>query len=229
MFYHFLFRDTLRECTGWASPLQTMASWGWCGVDLFFVLSGFLITGILIDAKESRSPNYFKSFYVRRSLRIFPLYYGVVTLVACAMMWPGVSEWFGFDEIRASLGWMFAYLGNFYLAFHNKNDFGPIGHFWSLAVEEHFYLAWPALVWICTRRQFAIVCCTFVVGAVALRTGIVLRHGETHASYLLTPCRVDGLAMGGLLALLVRTNIPVSRARQMAGGGRRIAGGGWLA
>ena len=69
MFYHFLFRDTLRKCTGWASPLQTMASWGWCGVDLFFVLSGFLITGILIDAKESRSPNYFKSFYVRRSLR----------------------------------------------------------------------------------------------------------------------------------------------------------------
>ena len=62
---------------------------------------------------------------------------------------------------------MFAYLGNFYLAFHNKNDFGPIGHFWSLAVEEHFYLAWPALVWICTRRQFAIVCCAFVVGAVA--------------------------------------------------------------
>lgn len=218
MFYHFLFRDSTRLCTGWAAHLQTISSWGWCGVDLFFVLSGFLITGILLDAKGDDTGNYFKSFYARRAVRIFPLYYGAVTFVAIAMLFPRVSHFFGFDEIRGSLGWMFAYLSNFYISFHNKNDFGPIGHFWSLAVEEHFYLVWPALVWFCSRKQFAWVCGMFVVGAVVLRAVIVFKTGETSATYLLTPCRVDGLAMGGLLALLVRTNLPVERVRKWVGG-----------
>jgi peptidoglycan/LPS O-acetylase OafA/YrhL len=216
MFYHFLYLAP--RCTGWCARVQDISSWGWCGVDLFFVLSGFLITGILLDAKAKAAAHYFSSFYMRRALRIFPLYYGVVLLVALGMHSAAASRFFGFDEIHGSLGWMFAYLGNFYLAFHNKNDFGPIGHFWSLAVEEHFYLLWPALVWLCSRRQFAMTCGAFIVGAVALRTGLILALGTrgTEATYLITPCRVDGLAMGGLLALLVRTDVHVERVRRWA-------------
>ncbi len=117
---------------------------GWCGVDLFFVLSGFLITGILLDAKGS-SKTYFTSFYVRRILRIFPLYYGIIALVAIGAAIPSVSVYFGFDKITASLGWMDIFLSNFIVAWrHDKNAFGPLNHFWSLAVEEHFYLVWPA-------------------------------------------------------------------------------------
>lgn len=215
MFYHFL--GTAPACEGWAVYVQKAAGWGWCGVDLFFVLSGFLITGILLDAKGS--PTYFKSFYVRRVLRIFPLYYGVLLVVAVCMRVPPVSRFFGFEDIRASLWWMCAYLSNFVLAVrHDKTAFGPIGHFWSLAVEEHFYIVWPAIVWACSRRQLAWACAAVAVGALAVRCGMVLTGGADEGPYMLTPCRVDGLALGALLALIVRGGLPVARVRQWAWG-----------
>ncbi|MDB5172193.1 MAG: oatA 2 [Phycisphaerales bacterium] len=213
MFYHFL--GVARPCTGWAASVQKAASWGWCGVDLFFVLSGFLITGILLDAKGSH--NYFKTFYVRRVLRIFPLYYGVLAAVAVAMRIPAVSRFFGFEDIRASLWWMSAYLGSFVLTVrHDKNMFGPIGHFWSLAVEEHFYIVWPAIVWACTRRRLTVACLAFAAMALISRCVLVLKAGANEAPYMLTPCRVDGLALGALLALIVRSKLPVNLVRQWA-------------
>lgn len=213
MFYHFL--GVAPACQGWAAHVQKAAGWGWCGVDLFFVLSGFLITGILLDAKGS--PNYFKSFYVRRVLRIFPLYYGVLLAVAVCMRIPAASHFFGFEDVRASLWWMSAYLSNFILAArHDKTVFGPIGHFWSLAVEEHFYIVWPAIVWFCSRRQLAWACVIFAGGALAVRCAMVLSAGANEAPYMLTPCRVDGLALGALLALIVRGDVPVARVRHWA-------------
>ncbi|HWE03293.1 MAG TPA: acyltransferase [Tepidisphaeraceae bacterium] len=216
MAYHFLAPELSRPATGFARHIQNFFAVGWCGVDLFFVLSGFLITGILLDAK-GHSKTYFESFYVRRILRIFPLYYGVILLVAIGRHSPAVSDFFGFGDVTASLGWMAAFLSNFVMSIrHNKNAFGPMGHFWSLAVEEHFYMIWPALVWLCTRRGLAIACVSFVVGAFLLRTGLAFHNHTTYATYLLSPCRVDGLAMGALMALIVRSHLSVDLVRKWA-------------
>jgi peptidoglycan/LPS O-acetylase OafA/YrhL len=218
IFYHFLGADDPRNhpVTGFAAIIQRIFGAGWCGVDLFFVLSGFLITGILLDAKGT-SKTYFRSFYMRRVLRIFPLYYGVVIFTAFARHNAMLRDFFGFEDVRASLGWMYAYLSNFAMAsYHNKTLFGPMGHFWSLAVEEHFYLVWPALVWLCTRRQLAIACGLFVVGAFVLRCGLAIHDHTTYATYLLSPCRVDGLALGALLAMIVRSGLDVGRLRAWA-------------
>lgn len=218
MFYHFLGADDPAQhpLTGLVGGIQKIFSVGWCGVDLFFILSGFLITGILLDAKPS-SKTYFRSFYIRRVLRIFPLYYGVILFVAIAKNYAPLSHYFGFEDVRASLWWMAAYLSNFVMALrHSKVIFGPMGHFWSLAVEEHFYLAWPALVWLCTRRQLAIACGAFIAGAFILRCGLSFHDPLTYSPYLLSPCRVDGLALGALLAMVVRSGLNVDRLRKWA-------------
>jgi peptidoglycan/LPS O-acetylase OafA/YrhL len=215
MLYHFTASELILKATGVGAKVQSALGAGWCGVDLFFVLSGFLITGILLDAKGSQ--NYFKSFYIRRVLRIFPLYYGVILLVFIGSRIPAVSHLFGFDKFTASLGWVCAYLSNFVVAArHNKNAFGPLNHFWSLAVEEHFYMVWPALVWLCTRRQLAITCSVFVVGALLLRCAIAFHNSVSYAPYMVTPCRVDGLALGALLALIVRSSLRVEDVRTWA-------------
>ncbi|HZL34886.1 MAG TPA: acyltransferase [Tepidisphaeraceae bacterium] len=223
MLYHFTAPEMTYRAGGFAGRIQRVAGAGWCGVDLFFVLSGFLITGILLDAKGSTT--YFKSFYVRRVLRIFPLYYGVIALVALALASPSISQFFGFEDIKASLGWMCLFLGNFVMALrHDKTAFGPMGHFWSLCVEEHFYMVWPAVVLLCTRRQLTLACIGFMFGAFAMRCGVALHLGSTRGmdlTYMLTPCRVDGLAMGAVLASAVRGNLAVARVRNWAW----IAGG----
>jgi peptidoglycan/LPS O-acetylase OafA/YrhL len=110
-------------------------------------------------------------------------------------------------------------LQNFVVAIkHDKGAFGPMSHFWSLAVEEHFYLVWPALVWFCTRRGLAIACLSFVAGALVLRTGLIFHDHRSYAPYLLSPCRVDGLALGALMALIVRSNLSVDLVRKWAWG-----------
>src|SRR5579863_7613015 len=118
---------------------------GWTGVELFFVLSGFLITGILLDSKGAE--NYVSSFYIRRALRILPLYYGAV-LVAFVLLpllgragLPGLSPEFNPDQL-----WYWFYAGNW--AWNWNHCYQPFAHFWSLAVEEQFYLAWPWIVWM---------------------------------------------------------------------------------
>ena len=217
MFYHFMAPElTAHAHGGLVLWLQKASAVGWCGVDLFFVLSGFLITGILLDAKGSQT--YFKSFYVRRILRIFPLYFGVITAAFIGSHIRAVSDLFGFEDVTASFAWLYAFLSNVYVSIHhNKNAFGPMGHFWSLAVEEHFYMIWPALVYLCSRRQLAVACAVMVVGALALRCGLALAYPVNYASYMLTPCRVDGLALGGLLAMIVRSHLDVTVIRRWAG------------
>ncbi|HEX5760501.1 MAG TPA: acyltransferase [Thermoanaerobaculia bacterium] len=177
-----------------------LAAAGWVGVDLFFVLSGFLITGILYDAKGSR--RYFRNFYARRVLRIFPLYYGslLIFLVLLPALFP---EHAGLQSLRRDGPWYWAYLSNVLVAREGWPEFGALGHFWSLAVEEQFYLLWPVVVLLCSRRTLMVLCLTLVAASFALRVGLGLAGRET-AAFVLTPARIDALAAGGLLALAAR-------------------------
>jgi len=114
----------------WLSPYTYRIQPGYMGVDLFFVLSGFLITRILLVDRERGRP--LTGFLLKRALRIFPIYY--LTILVFLFIWPGQY-----------LLWCALYLSNFYYAWPRPPT-GPIGHTWSLAVEEHFYLIWPLIV-----------------------------------------------------------------------------------
>jgi peptidoglycan/LPS O-acetylase OafA/YrhL len=200
------------------SLTKLLASVSPVGVDLFFVLSGFLITGILLDAKGSRG--YFRTFYIRRALRIFPLYYAVllVTLVVLPMFWPLRSD--EGQRLLHDQGWLWLYASNLKAAVAVDWTFSAgwlqFDHFWSLAVEEQFYLVWPVLVLILPRRAMIGVCVLFIVGALGLRGWLYLRDDQTLAFYVFTPCRFDELAVGGLLALVAREPIGVGRLRNVA-------------
>jgi peptidoglycan/LPS O-acetylase OafA/YrhL len=173
---------------------------GYTGVDLFFVLSGFLITGILLDAKDSR--HYFRNFYARRALRILPLYYGIV--VALVVVLPLVHR--STEPLRVlqrNQAWYWFHAVNFIWRTPGATPYFT-GHFWSLALEEQFYLIWPVIVWRLDRGQLTRLCLACVAGALVVRLGfVVLGRGGDVISYV--PTRMDTLALGALLALATRS------------------------
>jgi peptidoglycan/LPS O-acetylase OafA/YrhL len=168
---------------------------GWSGVDLFFVLSGFLITGILLDSRDS--PTYFKTFYLRRALRIFPLYFAYLFLILVVVrhlgpdLWSSTNPW-----------WYATYLLN-WKADHGYNDL-YLGHLWSLAIEEQFYFIWPLVVWLTPRRWLRWVCLVVAVLALGFRCFLEIRGQSPEAIYRLTLSRMDALALGALVATGVR-------------------------
>jgi peptidoglycan/LPS O-acetylase OafA/YrhL len=176
-----------------------MVGMGWTGVDLFFVLSGFLITGILINARSSEG--YFLNFYARRTLRIFPLYYLIVfiSVVLAPILLPRLHT-----KPSASAGWWWFYLSNVPTAVHPDSKSGWLGVFWSLAVEEHFYLIWPAVVLVFSNKSLARVCVVVALAGWLCRAAFD-RFGYFEAGYFLTPCRMDAIAYGGLVAVAVRS------------------------
>ncbi len=182
--------------------LVKLANYGIWGVDLFFVLSGFLITGILYDSK-ARS-RYFRDFYLRRTLRIFPLYYGV--LVALFVVWPLLPVPYppALAESARHQVWLWLYASNVYLAVHRAWVLPYVGHFWSLAVEEQFYLVWPMVVLWFGLRSLLRVCVGVSVVALALRIGLAFTGAGAMAQLVLTPCRFDALCIGSALALVLR-------------------------
>ena len=159
-----------------------LASFGETGVDLFFVLSGFLITGILLKARE-RDWAEVRTFYIRRTLRIFPLYYGYLILASALSATIAFWNWIYLQNVPIALG---APMGN-------------IGHFWSLAIEEQFYFIWPFVVLFLPRRRLQLALWCIIAGTVLCRIFLV-RHGHIEVYYL-TITRLDGLAAGALLAL----------------------------
>ena len=179
------------------------ATYGVWGVDLFFVLSGFLITGILFDAKGSKA--YFRNFYARRTLRIFPLYYAILLLLFVLIppfvlmrMDPALL---GAREAQA---WVWPYLTNIYLARAGSFALPYISHFWSLAVEEHFYLVWPFVVAYLARGTVMRWCVILGLFSTCLRIVLSVVGVNDTAIFVLTPCRLDTLCAGGFLALAVR-------------------------
>ncbi len=202
----------LEDLTPLDAAVKRLASYGWCGVDLFFVLSGFLITGILYDAK--RTPNYFRNFYARRALRIFPLYYGFLLLVFVIL--PPVLAAHPDASAREQV-YFWLYLANVAIAqrFMDGGFFAPyLVVFWSLAVEEHFYLLWPVLVYLLSRKQTIVACVALIVIAIALRAILVLFQTDPLIIFVLTPTRFDALAVGSLLALLLRSPLSLPTLAQ---------------
>ena len=181
-----------------------VTNYGAYGVELFFVLSGFLITGILYDAREK--PNYFRNFFMRRVLRIFPLYYGVLILVFVVAPLIPLLRGPSLDFLVEHQIWAWLYAVNIYIAKEGDWSFSYLEHFWSLCVEEHFYLFWPAVVFLLVRRPRVLlaVCLATAFGAMLARlTGSVMGL-SWWTTYVLTPFRLDGLALGAFLAVLVR-------------------------
>jgi len=186
------------------------AAGGWIGVDLFFVLSGFLITGILLESKGS--PGYWKSFLARRAVRIFPLYYA--TLLTVFVLLPGfcwmTGLWSGVHSELVAVGgdqvWYWLYLQNWLFAWRQAwPDPGLLKHFWSLAIEEQFYLVWPLVVALCTRRQLAWLCVSVGVLALWLRVMLLAEGVPGMVGFAMTITRMDSLCWGALLAIGVRT------------------------
>ena len=211
--------------------------WGWAGVELFFVLSGFLITGILYDTRND--PHCLRNFYIRRTLRIFPLYWATLAVVlAAALLVHARMD-------TAVLGWV-AYVGNL-LPFLHRADAGStyalvtqgdllsarhppltehIGHFWTLCVEEQFYLAWPAMVLLLRRRKALIGVCTALIVLCPAARLLAQAHAPAwmlglDLNYRLTVFRVDAFAYGGLLAL-VRRGPGLRRLNRVAGIGLAV-------
>jgi len=181
----------------------------WSGVDLFFVLSGFLLGGILLDAKTS--PAYFKTFYARRAYRIVPVY--AVTLV---VFWLINAFW---EVGKRNVAWQWLFSGSFpwyiYATFTQNfamtlgGTLGPawLGATWSLAVEEQFYLTLPLIIRYVSRRRLPYVLGAIIIAAPVCRALLRLFYANgVFGSFVLMPCRADSLMLGVAAALLLKSD-----------------------
>ncbi|HKO51792.1 MAG TPA: acyltransferase [Polyangiaceae bacterium] len=186
--------------------------WSWLcgngglGVDIFFVLSGFLITGILLDALQR--PHYFRNFYARRVLRIFPLYYAV--LIFAFLILPQLVPWsvLRYEQVNREAIWYWLHLSNFSIARRGAFIHPIVDVSWSLAIEEQFYLLWPTVVWCVSVPRLRWLCIGLIALSFASRAWLTAVHVAPVAIYTLTFCRFDGLAIGALIALTVRDRLP---------------------
>jgi peptidoglycan/LPS O-acetylase OafA/YrhL len=185
-------------------PFDRLLLSGFLGVDLFFVLSGFLITGILVEAKKKS--HYFRTFYIRRALRIFPLYYSLlaVAFLSVPLLSPqDAPKLTGSD----SPWWYWLYASNIGMAFKggwlNSPTWIDLGHFWSLAVEEQFYMVWPFVVF-CLKPKWLYRLCILLVLSSPIVAGILHETIGPLPTYVSTLSRTGLLAAGGWLALVWR-------------------------
>jgi peptidoglycan/LPS O-acetylase OafA/YrhL len=170
---------------------------GWTGVNLFFVLSGFLITGILLDSRAR--PDYWRRFYARRAMRILPAYYLLLVLLPIAALIP---------TMPLKVGWRFVafsaiYMSNISELFGVQLEYGPL---WSLSVEEHFYIGWPWVVRWLSERGVALTAVGIILLSPAVRA-ITYSVGGAWNGSVRTWNSLDGLAMGALLMIAARSDL----------------------
>ncbi|GAB3901522.1 acyltransferase [Larkinella knui] len=171
---------------------------GYFGVNLFFVLSGFLITRILIHSKQAddrlqRSHRHsLRQFYIRRSLRIFPVYY--LTLIILAVV--------GFQAARENLVWFLTYTQNFWILIHHT-WFGALDHLWSLAVEEQYYLFFPFLVLFMPLRRLPVILGCLIALALLVRVYLYATQASWIIQFVMMPTCLDAFGFGGILAYLL--------------------------
>lgn len=182
---------------------------GWMGVDLFFVLSGFLITGILIDTRNEKG--YYKNFIIRRILRIFPLYYLVLCMIFLAIPLLGLDHIRGndFDFYQDHQSWFWLYMQNWLYAIKGFPVNHALVHFWSLAVEEQFYVFWPLIIWIIPKKWLPSCILLFMGFSLLFRMRLGSLWGLVYTyPYLSTLSRMDALLIGALIAYLIRFQKP---------------------
>lgn len=221
---------------------------GWIGVQFFFVLSGYLITGILLRHRAQRLGPFLSSFYIRRSLRIFPIYFAyvgaLILVAAAAARWaPRITaSTAGLPLAQTSDQWPYlvTYTYNFasviqYLRGEAITSSPFISHLWSLAIEEQFYLLFPLVVYWSRGTALPLALSLVVAGVPVLRflagralIGLgwppgVIGH---HVLYTCTPFQIDSLALGGLLAVIGRERLAAWRRAPMVALG--VLSGGWL-
>lgn len=207
----------------WGARLYTRASGaGWIGVDLFFVLSGFLITGLLLEARGREEG--LRRFWLRRAVRILPLAYAYLAVVLFSPLWRAESWHSG---VYAEQAWFWLYANNWLSLRSPSLDYGLLAHFWSLAIEEQFYLLWPLLVLRLRPDRLATLCLVCAsaslaghILAAALRVPAALVHS-------LTPSHLDGLLLGSWLSVFVQrrreANAPAIPYRPLAAGATGLA------
>lgn len=192
----------------WTYPGDTgrfnlIAAAGWMGVDLFFVLSGFLITGILWDARGEK--RYFTNFIARRTLRIFPLYYLLLLLVFIVLPALGLA---GNSLAWQEDAWLyFFHLSNFALASGGWQTFA-LDITWSLSIEEQFYLVWPLAARILNLRRLLALCLSLVILVpIARWAGFQLLGLDWMWMHMMMPLRTEGFALGALVALVWKEDL----------------------
>ena len=187
--------------------LKTIGSWGWMGVDLFFVLSGYLITGILLDDRAQPLGEYARAFYIKRFFRIVPAFAVFMAVLLAVPKLVGFAP----DEYQVFVSaqpWYWLFATNILLASATSAwTVSATGPLWTLAVEEHFYLVWPWLArWLTPRALFRISV-VIVVASPLLRLALLaFLHVNPNTIYVLTVTRADGLAFGAAVAILMRTD-----------------------
>jgi len=217
MLRHYVTSDERQGAFG--AAFASVCSFGWVGVDAFFVISGYLITRILLLAKNDCS--FFMPFYVRRMFRIMPLY--CVFLFIFTVLVPAIAHRFAIAHEHKILTqitylppylWMYwLYLQNIPIAFRGF-EYPILDVSWSLAIEEQFYLLWPLVVRFLAASALPRVCAGVFLLSIAARIVVNICELSWTAAYVLSPCRLDGFACGGFVA-----------AATIAGGERSVMEG----
>src|SRR5579883_1546459 len=175
---------------------------GWLGVDLFFVLSGYLITGILVHT--ARETHYYRNFFVRRTLRIMPPYVTCLAILTVVVLCAPLSLKLAPASLALSIWPAWSYVLNWTVGLYGFPAASVLlSHFWSLSVEEQFYLFWPAVVRNLSLKTLSRVCVAIIVCSPLIRLCCYILIGPT-AAYTFTICRLDAFAIGGFIAISSR-------------------------
>jgi peptidoglycan/LPS O-acetylase OafA/YrhL len=173
----------------------------WVFMEMFFVMSGFLITGILVDTRSK--PGYYRKFIGRRIVRVFPLYYICLALLFFALP----HSWLDLDYYRHKQAWFWLYGENWLYSIEGWPKVKALHHFWSLAIEEQFYIVWPLVVWIFPlKRLFRFCIFLFFFSLVFRNIGMQYLGFIMPFPYVATLGRMEGITLGALIAILVRTD-----------------------
>ena len=175
---------------------------GWLGVDLFFVLSGFLITDILLNTSGKK--NYLRNFYMRRVLRIFPLYF--FTLIFCLFLIPVFNQSLNISYYKENQLWLWTFTQNWLYVFKDPYGSPTLLHFWSLAVEEQFYLIWPFIILLVKKPKRLLWISFLLLVAVMITRVLLWKFQIEDLAYdsLYTFTRIDGICVGSMIALILR-------------------------
>src|ERR1035437_5570398 len=195
---------TLIPNSAFERAFSDVLQFGWCGVDLFFCLSGFLITGILLATVDH--PNYFRRFYARRILRIFPAYYLFVAVIVLSVI---AANHFGYYRHNTDGQlWIWFYLSNWH-----DTALPRTGHLWSLAIEEQFYLVWPLAIAAFRLRALSFCLYIAILSFIARLVAVYMFGCGGRTIYMMTPFRMDGLALGGAAACIAASPQILSKVK----------------